>query len=221
MDGVLVDTEPLHIESFREFLDGLKIPYTDDFLFGLIGFSVPDNVRQIYRRFLNLSDENLIEEGIRKRDAIYLRLLKETPLKPNPGIAELVEFCLDRNIRLALASSSTREQVDHIFQNLEQSSKGNFRPAQIFEIVLSGDDVRHRKPHPEIYLKTVELLKEIPDNCLAIEDSPAGVKSAQAAGLICLALKSRFIPREKLAGADALLNTLYDARDLLSESLTD
>ena len=219
MDGVLVDTEPLHMEAFRRYLKKLNLPHDDAFIFGFIGYSVSDNVRAIFQRFFENPTEKDIARGIEKRDAIYLQLLQETPLHPLPGIQELVEFCQNKNIRRALASSSDRYQIQIIFQNLKQTTKGIFNPDQIFEMVLSGEDVHTRKPHPAIYLKMVELLNVRPSEVLAIEDSPAGVKSAKSAGLTCLAVRSRFIAAEKLTKADAVLNSAFDALKLCKIAL--
>ncbi len=211
MDGVLVDTEPLHMEAFRRYLKRYRLPHDDAFIFGFIGISVPDNMRLVYRNFFHSDDEHKIAQAIKERDAIYLQLLRETPLKPLPGIEALIEFCERRKRPVALASSSDREQVTTIFENLKKTSNGRFDPDKIFKIVLSGEDVRHRKPHPEIYRKAVRLLGVEPHQALAIEDSPAGVQSAKSAGLLCMALKSRFVAQEKLNEADVKLDSLFDA----------
>ncbi len=218
MDGVLVDTEPLHMEAFRRFMDALKITYDEDFLFGFIGYSVPDNIRHIYKTRFNITDEKEIEKGIRQRDAIYLQLLNETPLLPLPGVTDLIDFCRENGIKTALASSSDRDQVEVIFKNLQKSSQGQFVPRQIFEVVLTGNDVTNRKPDPEIYRKAAQLLEVDPARCLAIEDSPAGVTAAQKAGMICFALRSHFIDEQKLGNADALLNNLNEALTLLRKA---
>lgn len=221
MDGVLVDTEPLHMEAFRRYLKNLNLPHDDAFIFGFIGYSVPDNIRRIFQRFFENASEEAIARGIKERDAIYLQLLEETPLSPRPGIHELLKYCQQQNISLALASSSDREQIRVIFKNLKRTTKGEFDPDQIFKVVLSGEDVHRRKPHPAIYSKAIKLLNQLPQHALAIEDSPAGVKSAKAAGILCFALRSHFIAEEKLweAHADAVLDTAFDVLDLCKEAL--
>ncbi len=214
MDGVLVDTEPLHMEAFRRYLQKLGLPHDDGYLFSFIGFSVPDNMRNVFHRFYENPSEEMIAQGIRERDAIYLQLLRDTPLHPLPGIRELIDICQKQNLKIALASSSDREQIMTIFENLKRTSQGTFDPLAIFDLVLSGEDVAQRKPHPAIYQRTTEMLGVAPEMALAIEDSPAGVQSAKQAGLLCLALKSKFIEPQKLEAADALLDSVNDAVEL-------
>lgn len=214
MDGVLVDTEPFHIEAFRQYLNRHGLAHDDAYLFGFIGFSVPDNMRSIYIKFYGSTDEKEIAKSIKERDAIYLQLLRETPLEPLPGIESLIRICRENQIPVALASSSDREHIQIIFENLKRTSHGSFEPEVLFKTVLSGEDVPERKPHPEIYRRVVRELNVKPDHTLAIEDSPAGVQSAKAAGLICLALKSRFIDPEKLNAADLLIDSIFDAVEL-------
>ncbi len=220
MDGVLVDTEPLHMEAFARFLDRLNLPYDNDYLFSFIGFSVPDNIRKIYHEQLQITDEQKIADGIRERDAIYLQLLRATPLKPLPGVTELVEFCQKKGLKLGLASSSDREQIETIFHNLSQTSNGQFVPQRLFQIVLSGEDVTHRKPDPEIYSKACQLLNVPPEHCLTIEDSPAGVTSALQAGLTVVALKSHFVPPENLKHAHLLVEEVKQLLPLLQQALS-
>ncbi len=219
MDGVLVDTEPLHMEAFARFLDQLKVPYDDQFLFSFIGYSVPDNIKKIYTEILNITDQEVIEQGIRRRDLIYLDLLNTTPLKPLDGIETLIAFCNQKQIDLALASSSDREQVETIFKNLKQTSSGSFDPQKIFKVVLSGQDVKHRKPDPEIYQKVCQLLQKDPRHCLTIEDSPAGVTSALQAGLTCFALKSHFVDDSKLNHAHAVIDHIDQVTHWLKQVL--
>ncbi len=220
MDGVLVDTEPLHMEAFRRYLQKLGLPHDDAYIFSFIGFSVPDNIRNVFHRFYQNPSEEMIAQGIRERDAIYLQLLHDTPLRPLPGIRELIDFCQKQNLKIALASSSDREQILTIFENLKRTSQGLFDPSAIFDLVLSGEDVAQRKPHPAIYQQASEKLGVAPKTALAIEDSPAGVQSAKEAGLLCLALKSKFIEDKKLAAADALLDSVNDAVQLCRKAFS-
>ncbi len=214
MDGVLVDTEPLHMEAFRQYLQKLGLPHDDAYIFSFIGISVPDNIRNVFHRFYKNPSEEMIAQGIRERDAIYLQLLHDTPLHPLLGIRELIDFCQKRNLKIALASSSDREHIVTIFENLKRTSQGTFDPFATFDLVLSGEDVAQRKPHPAIYQRAIEKLGVAPEKALAIEDSPAGVQSAKEAGLLCLALKSEFIDDKKLVAADALLDSVNDAVEL-------
>lgn len=220
MDGVLVDTEPLHMKAFAIFLDKLQVPYDDSFLFSFIGYSVPDNIKKIYTEILQITDLETIEQGIKQRDQIYLDLLNSTPLKPLAGIEELITFCQKKNLDLALASSSDWEQIETIFRNLKKTSSGRFDPEKFFKVVLSGQAVENRKPDPEIYLKVCQLLQREPQNCLTIEDSPAGVTSAVEAGLTCFALKSHFVDEHKLQHAHAVIDRIDQVMQWLKKAIS-
>ncbi|HHJ52446.1 MAG TPA: HAD family phosphatase, partial [Caldithrix abyssi] len=108
MDGVLVDTEPLHIEAFARYMDELGIAYRREYIHGFVGYSIEDNVRRINRELLPGREVD-VAEGVRQRDRIYLDLLRSTSLQPMPGIRELVAFCREKGWQVALASSSSRE----------------------------------------------------------------------------------------------------------------
>ena len=215
MDGVLVDSEPYHVESFKIMMDELNLEYDDTFIHSFIGHSIESNIQSINETYLQGKELNL-EQGVRYRDSLYLDLIKQADLSPLSGIDELIETCQKNNIILALASSSVKEQVDLILTKLSRNGRDLY---QIFSSIVTGDDVIHRKPAPDIYQKTTENLNTHPNNCLAVEDSPAGVESAIGAGLNCIALKSVFIPTVELENADFLVNDINQVVKLLQNSI--
>ncbi|MBN1406727.1 MAG: HAD family phosphatase [Calditrichaceae bacterium] len=204
MDGVLVDSEPYHVQSFKIMMDELKLDYDDRVVHSFIGHSIEANIQAINEQFMRGRELNL-KEAVDYRDEIYLNLIKQSDLKPLPGVFEFIETCRNKNIRLALASSSIREQVDVIINKL---SGHGWNLSSIFSSIVSGDDVVNRKPDPEIYTRTIQNLGLSAKQCLAIEDSPAGVQSAKSAGLYCIGLKSIFINPDELNDADLLINDI-------------
>lgn len=214
MDGVLVDTEPLHVEAFRRYMDELDITYEDEFIHGFIGYSIAQNVATINRTFLKGREVD-VAQGERHRDSIYLSLIREAPLAPVPGVIDLIDFCLNEGMTLALASSSSREQVDTILDNLEQHPETPLVLRRTFSAIVTGDEVPQRKPAPDIYQSALKKLNARPDHSLAVEDSPAGVSSAVAAGLTCIALRSPFIKNERLRHAHLQVDHLSEVVELL------
>jgi HAD superfamily hydrolase (TIGR01509 family) len=151
------------------------------------------------------------------REATFWRLVEEEgTLRPMPGARETVErlHAAGRGgrLRLALASSGHRRYVDHALETL------GVRHA--FELVVSGEDVTHSKPHPEIYQKTAAALAAPPATCLALEDSPHGVHSAAAAGLRVVAIPAGPTLNGDFASAEAVFPDLPAAGDYLLELLT-
>ena len=109
--------------------------------------------------------------------------------------------CSDHGYHLALASSGDRVKVAFGMQALALNG--------IFEAVVTGDDVAHSKPDPEIYLIAAQQLAVPPKQCLAIEDAPAGVEAAKRAGMRCVAVTNSVAP-EQLHKADLIVGSLAD-----------
>lgn len=208
MDGVIVDTEPIQLEAFRRFLNDYHIQVSKEFLDGLVGYSVQDNVTDIKKRFFQ-NQEFDIASAIQRRNEIYLQMIAQQELSPLPGVMELITFCQQQKIKLALASSSDRQQVDTIMNRLIQ----NYR--SLFHAVVTGDDVIHKKPAPDIYLQVVKQLQLPANSCLAFEDSRAGVESARAAGVICFAVRNRYAEEKYLLQADRVIDSILEALDII------
>jgi len=206
MDGVIVDTEPIQLEAFRLFLNDYHIPVTGEFLESLVGYSIQDNMVDIKQRFFR--DKTFdIASAITTRNDIYLKMIAQQKLQPLPGVMELISFCQQQNIELALASSSDWQQVDTIMNRLVNNYQ------TIFNAVVTGDDVHNKKPAPDIYRRVVEQLKLSAESCLAFEDSRAGVESAKAAGVKCFAVRNRYAEEKYLQKADRVINSIQEALD--------
>ncbi len=203
MDGVLVDTEPVHLESFKILLKDLQLNYDDSFLNSLVGHSVESNMTMIFQKIGKAVPE-IINAELTRRESIYLDLLQTSDLHPLPGISALLDICKKNKLELALATSSIREQVDTILEKLSGDSDGNLMNLkEDFKVIVSGDQVKHKKPAADIYLQAVHKLKLRPEQCAAVEDSPAGVKSAKMAGVYCIALRNRYWNKDQLLEAQA------------------
>lgn len=94
------------------------------------------------------------------------------------GAVELIEFLRDNNIRLAIASGSSRESIVHHLTEVNA--------VDVFEAIVSGKEVEHGKPAPDIFLLTAEKLGVNPEDCFVFEDSANGIKAAYAAGMKCI-----------------------------------
>jgi len=206
MDGVIVDTEPIQLEAFRVFLNDYHIQVSKEFLDGLVGYSIQDNMADIKKIFF-LNKEFDIASAIKRRNALYLKMIAQQKLTPLPGVIELIAFCQQKNVKLALASSSDQQQVDTIMNRLVK----NYR--SVFQAVVTGDDVIHKKPAPDIYFRVVEQLKLPAASCVAFEDSRAGVESGRAAGVICFAIRNRYAEEKYLQKADRVIDSIQEALD--------
>lgn len=206
MDGVLVDSEPIHekaeIETCRQFgMDAPKKEW-DNFR----GKKLEDIFSYVSRKY-GKGDEP-IEKMIEKKIELYLSyaLLE---LQIISGAREfLKKLEKTQKYRYALTTSGRKVQQDQIL--------AKFELADFFPIMVTADDVHNGKPHPEPYLITVERLKELPENCLVIEDSDNGVLSAKAAGCQVCGITNTF-SREHLekAGADLVVSDFQELAKIL------
>jgi len=203
MDGVLVDSNPYHILNWMAFLDARGIAYDPAALPKQILGQRNDNSFRAFlgpekteKEFERLSDE--LEVGFRRA---FL-----PNAKPLPGLARLIEECHGAGIPMAVASSAATENVHFIVDALK------FRP--YFRSLLSGAEVTHPKPHPEIYLKSAEKLGIEPARCVAFEDSFVGLESASRAGMKVVAIASTF-PWDELerhGHADLIVGSFEELR---------
>jgi HAD superfamily hydrolase (TIGR01509 family) len=193
MDGVIVDSHPLHRVAWREFLLTVGKDVNEEAL----DFVLDGRTRkEILLHFLGpLVDEQLDDYG-RLKDELLRKLVDE--VRTIPGVVEFLDHLSRAGIRMALATSASRERAWGTLKELGI--------AHHFQTIVTGDDVAAGKPDPAIYRLAAERLHMAPENLLAIEDAVSGVKSATAAGLKCVGVGSA--TRAELlraAGADPVV----------------
>jgi beta-phosphoglucomutase len=205
-DGVIADTEPLHLATAKAVLKEEGIIISDEQYFN--EYLALDDRGCFTRAFANhgrtLAREQLAELILRK--ASYVEPLMEARLQIFPGVADFIERVAAR-FPIAIASGARRDEIDLILRH------GNI--ADYFPIIISTEDVANSKPDPEAFLSAWKLIAEAsdqeiePKNCLVIEDSVHGVHAAHAAGMKCLAVTNSY-PAELLAEAELIVNSLVD-----------
>lgn len=169
MDGVLFDTERVFQGIWRELADERGVTLADGFVETISGTN-GEMMRRIVERFFHSNDGDAIIRDCMQR--VRRKLSEAVPLKA--GAREILAFFRDRGVRLAIASSSSREQV---VSNLELTGLYPF-----FDAVVSGADVRAGKPAPDIFLAAAKAIGCAPAQCFVFEDSLSGVKAGHAAG---------------------------------------
>jgi HAD superfamily hydrolase (TIGR01509 family) len=217
MDGVLVDTEPLHMKAFELFLNEYDIETNKKFLQNFIGYSIEDNIKMLFSDYPVFKDLNM-QDAINYRNDIYLSLIKKQQLASIEGIKELIDFCLAHKIKLGLASSSDKTQVDTILTNISSNPSYGIDLYATLSAIVSGDMVARKKPWPDVYLKALKQLKVDARYALAIEDSQVGIKSAKSAGMFCAALKNPYTDVEQMNGYDWILNNITEQVDLFKQA---
>jgi HAD superfamily hydrolase (TIGR01509 family) len=196
MDGVLLDSEPLHHQVLNDVLaaEGHALTFADyrPYIGTTLEYTWSDLIRRLALRrpvsdYINRYDAAILE-GYRRHSVIA------------PGAAALLETLQARDLRLAVASSSRTAWVEAALETL------GIR--RFFELIVTGDMVRHSKPHPEIYLLAARRLGVPPTRCLAVEDSPKGVLAARAAGMTVIGVRTAYTAHLSLDGAAVVLDSL-------------
>lgn len=178
MDGVLLDSEPLHYEAVRQILaeQGVEFPIEDYFRY--LGTTLTSTWDDLCARYPITMPFEQFEA--RYNADVLVQYQAGAPLIS--GARELVAQLRDEDIPIAVASSSHREWVEAALTG------AGLR--QYFHQTTAGDEVSMGKPSPEIYLKAAHKLGVDPTDCIAIEDAPAGVESAKAAGMSVVLVRS-------------------------------
>ena len=202
VDGVIADTEAANarasIKVFADFL-GLDGVVRKDFEAGL-GRGAEEYVKAGARTHgLELADEQ-IQKITQLRQEYFLKVLKEEPMPPFPGVLELMEKAMQReDFRLAIATSGTHEKSRAVLE----AAKIPYKKM----VYIHGDHVKNKKPNPELFLLAAEGINIEPANCVVIEDAPNGVEAAKNAGAKCIAVTNS-TTTENLSQADLVCESL-------------
>ena len=197
MDGVIVNSEPLHERAFREVFGeighsrdhGIDFPayYGKSDLVVWLDFIARHNPSQPLQELLARKEQKFVAL-LQREDSIF---------KGVPGLLER----MSARYPIALASGSRHTTINAVL------GLGELRRA--FLAVVSSEDVARGKPAPDIFLRAAHLLNIPPDDCCVIEDSPAGVEAALSAGMEVIAITNSF-PPEKLSRATRVVGTYHD-----------
>jgi len=212
MDGLIVDTEPIHFQAFREYLRQFGVEMPESLMRGFVGFSEAENMRDLKAKY---RIETPVEEMVLGRRAIYLELVQTEPLTVFPGFWELTEEIAKRGLKQAVVSSSTRDQVEIVLPRLFEMRPDLGGPDSHFDAVVTGSDITHTKPAPDIYLLAAEKVGVPPEECLAFEDTPPGVKAATRAGCTAVAVPNDYSRGLEFPGARAMSGSLREAAQYL------
>lgn len=203
MDGVLVDSEPLHIKAEKKTLSPYGIELSEKEINTYMGMGVKTMLQSLIKKYkLSLTEDTLF----RIHENNLIEQFQEAAVMPNA--AKLIDFLIDNHIKMALASSSSRSLINLILKKLNLET--------VFDVVISGEEVANGKPFPDIFLKTAELLHLEPNQCMVIEDSNNGVTAAKNAGMICIGFQSPNSQKQDISQADHMVDDLIKICDLIT-----
>lgn len=195
MDGVIVDTEPVHRYAYFKQFEELNIEVTEAMYTSFTGFSTRNTFQTLKEQFqLEHEVEDLIQ---RKRSIFNGAFDTKEDLELLEGVRTLIEDLHQNGIQLILASSASKVTIDRVFTR--------FGLHDFFTHIVSGEDFPKSKPHPAIFEHAASLSIAPKENCIVIEDSTNGVKAAKAAGIYCVGYESAHSKDQNLNEADKVI----------------
>lgn len=204
-DGVIVDTEPLHYKAFQKTLEPFGLLFSwDEYVDTYIGFDDRDAFRHAFSSNTIKLDTVLLSRMIEQK-AAHFQEITSSGVSAYPGVVQLILKLNTKGIPLAICSGALRRDIDPILTQLGISNS--------FDVIVTADDVAASKPDPECYELTFQRLQCARNNCfsktttLVLEDTPAGISSAKAAGLMVCAITNSY-PANKLIQADFAIGSL-------------
>lgn len=207
MDGVIVNSEPLHVEAERATFRRFGLDITEDEWIHFKGKTSRDIFNQMLHKYGQ--DPGQTEAMVNHKTDYYL---KTAPRRLNliPGARAGLETCRALPVKMALTTSSQKALQEMTFQV--------FSLDRFFDVVVTGDDIRQGKPHPEPYLVTAERLGMAPSRCLVIEDSDHGIRSAGAAGCVPVGITTTLSRQRLLAsGAERVVDRFDELEAVVRE----
>lgn len=195
MDGVIVDTEPVHHYAYNQHFEQLNIEVNAEMYASFTGNSTKNIFERLKIQF-NLAEEvnalvetkrNLFNDAFDNKEDLYLL----------DGVGDLIKDLYDNGMQLILASSSATVTIIRVFNR--------FGLHKYFTHIVSGEDFPKSKPHPAIFLRAAELANTPVENCIVIEDSTNGIMAAKAAGIYCIGYDSFHSKLQDYSLADVVI----------------
>ena len=203
MDGLMLDTEPIYKRAWQNAATECGFDLDDEFYLTLVGLPTPACEEALVGRFGR--DFPLLEFS-RRWPSLWKEDAELSGIATKPGLIEFLSFLTENRMPTAIATSS-----DHDYTAF------SLRAARLegrFDCVVTGDEIAHGKPAPDIYLESARRLGVDPMLCVALEDSEPGVFAASAAGMIAIMVPDLKEPSvEARSAAFCVVESLFDARE--------
>lgn len=196
MDGVIVDTEPVHRYAYFKHFKELEIEITDEIFATYTGNSTRNVFQKIKERF---TVEHEVEDLIQRKRAIFNDAFDtKEDLFLIEGVENLIQKLYENGFELIVASSASKVTIERVFKR--------FNLHRYFAHIVSGEDFPKSKPHPAIFEHAASLSKFLKSECIVIEDSWNGVESAVNAGIFCVGYNSEHSKMQDLSKASVIIN---------------
>ncbi len=196
MDGVILESMSFHVRAWLEALGEKGVSVPEELIYLHEGAIEPKTAMSIFEENGLPMDEYGFKCLFRRQMEIFTASYQPM-VRPYPGVEGIIERLSDKNVKMALVTSSHMEIVDKIL------------PAKILNLmsyIVTGDNGIRRKPFPDPYISAMQGLGFSVDSCLVVENAPAGIAAAKAASIKCVAITTT-LKQEHLSRADAVLSS--------------
>jgi len=204
MDGLMIDSEPFHIDAYDKALLDFKYRLSEAEKIKYVGISDHDICVDLVSRLkLPCSPQELVA----KKTTEYKKILNNK-LIAQPGLHNLLSTIYGK-YKLAVASSSHKDEIEIVLNRLKVK--------KMFDAIVSATQVKNGKPQPDIFLYAASRIDVTPASCLVLEDAISGVRAAKAAGMICYAIPSKETAHLNFNIADRRLDSLVDVYKFIQQ----
>src|SRR5690554_7735140 len=196
MDGVIVDTEPVHKYAYFRHFEELGIDVSEELYATFTG----NSTKNVYQKLIdNFGIDNAVEQLVQRKRSLFNEAFDTKPdLELISGVEHLIKDLYRDDLELILASSASKSTISRVFNR--------FGLDEFFSHKVSGEDFPKSKPDPAIFLHAASLSKNRKEDSIIIEDSTSGVKAACASGIFCVGYISENSKYQNLEGASYIVH---------------
>ena len=196
MDGVIVNSEPLHKKAYYNMFKDFKLDVSESLYESFTGKSTYSICEQLCLKFnLSITPYELVNS---KRKHFKYIFENDKSFKMIDGAYELIKEYYKNNLKLVLASSASMSTINKVFEKFDLD--------KFFVAKISGADLKQSKPNPEIFLKAAKISGHNKKDCIVIEDSTNGIIAANSAGIFCVGYKSKNSINQNYSLADLVIS---------------
>ena len=175
MDGVIFDTERVYLEHWIKIFKKYGYEMKKEVYVSVMG----RGRENVMKTFLEIYGESLpIVQMYKEKDELLVQAIEDGQVPMKPGAKEILNLLKENNLKIGLATSAKRDRM------MMQLKMGKIENE--FDAIVCGDDITNSKPNPEIFLKAAQKISVNPENCVVVEDSSSGIKSAYSAEMMAL-----------------------------------
>tara|TARA_B100000767_G_scaffold258959_1_gene268176 strand:- start:121 stop:777 length:657 start_codon:yes stop_codon:yes gene_type:complete len=202
MDGVIVNSEPLHHKAYKKMFAEFKLNVSNNLYESFTGQSTSSICKQLCEIFnLKESSNDLV---VSKRKHFKIIFENDSSFQMIDGALELIKNYFNNNLTLVLASSASMINIDRIFKKFDLN--------KFFKAKISGADLKESKPNPEIFIKAAKMTGFKKEECIVIEDSTNGIIAAKSAGIYCVGYNSHNSKNQNYDNANLIINELGEIK---------